>query len=182
MYSCQRQTWLSSSNYFKWKRYLLAKQLNTYPICMLRPPIHPVHPSIRAMKYSLLPCWAINLSISPLSYCVWLWFPSIIRTVPPLRQFQTVRGRRQPLIDLTTFIRSHCSILLQRTFTWSKSDSSCLVWIRSSRWAFPNKWRACGTSELCYILCKQGVLGLTWLLSSPPYWAPFTPLASVVFN
>lgn len=42
-----KATWLSSSNYFKWKRYLLAKQLNTYPICMLRPPIQPVHPSIR---------------------------------------------------------------------------------------------------------------------------------------
>lgn len=104
-----KATWLSPSNYFKWKRYLLAKQLNTYPICMLRPPIYP---SIRAMKYSLLPCWAINLSISPLSYCVWLWFPSIICAVPPLRQFQTVRGRRQPWIDLTTFIWSHCKGLL----------------------------------------------------------------------
>lgn len=147
MYSCPR---LTSSNYFEWKRYLLPKQLNTYPICMLRPSIHQ---SNETFIVAMLGNQFVNFSIIIL--CLTSISVHYLRSpfLPPLGQFRTVRGRRRrrrrrPWMNIKTFIWSHCSTLLQRTFTSSKSDSSCLVWVRSSCWPFANKPRACRTSKL----------------------------------
>lgn len=104
---------------------------------MLRPPIHQNETFIVAMLGNQF----VNFSIIIL--CLTSISVHYLRSpfLPPLGQFRTVRGRRRrrPWLNIKTFIWSHCSTLLQRTFTSSKSDSSCLVWVRSSCWPFANK-------------------------------------------
>lgn len=107
MYSCPR---LASSNYFEWKRYLLPKQLNTYPICMLRPPIHQLN---ETFIVAMLGNQFVNFSIIIL--CLTSISVHYLRSpfLPPLGQFRTVRGRRRrPWMNIKTFIWSHCSTLL----------------------------------------------------------------------